>query len=283
MHRRTLLKGLLLGSAVVGSPAAVASPSRSILGAIIHQTTLDEEDEYLIHEKNLQSPVSKDVVLSGRQFDLLKSVASRLKRVKTEVGYANFSLIGVDQALLYARRYPIIGEFTLEEKAFLEEMFYADAKNYGFLGAKVSNDMTSKINKREIKKIPRTGNYLFRESSLAFYETIRNDVGDSIILTSGVRGVVKQMYLFLTKAVHSGGNLSLASRSIAPPGYSFHGNGDFDVGKVGFGHRNFTDAFSKTTEYQRLQDLGYVQMRYPKKNPFGVRFEPWHIKVNTRT
>jgi LAS superfamily LD-carboxypeptidase LdcB len=26
-------------------------------------------------------------------------------------------------------------------------------------------------------------------------------------------------------------------------------------------------------------DLGYIKIRYPKGNPFGVRFEPWHIKV----
>ncbi len=50
-------------------------------------------------------------------------------------------------------------------------------------------------------------------------------------LTSGVRGVAKQFILFLAKAEANGGNLSLASRSLAPPGYSYHGVGDFDVGE----------------------------------------------------
>jgi LAS superfamily LD-carboxypeptidase LdcB len=104
-------------------------------------------------------------------------------------------------------------------------------------------------------------------------------MGKSIVLTSGVRGVVKQMYLFLAKAVRSDGNLSMASRSLAPPGHSFHGNGDFDVGKVGYGYRNFTEDFAKTAEFKRLEELGYIRIRYHEKNPFGVRFEPWHIKV----
>ena len=43
---------------------------------------------------------------------------------------------------------------------------------------------------------------------------------DDLVLTTGVRGVVKQFYLFLRKADRANGNLSLASRSLAPPGYS---------------------------------------------------------------
>ena len=81
------------------------------------------------------------------------------------------------------------------------------------------------------------------------------------------------------KAMETGGNLSQASRSLAPPGYSFHAAGDFDVGKVGFGPDNFTEAFARTDEYRRLIDLGYVEIRYTETNPFGVRHEPWHIKI----
>ena len=47
--------------------------------------------------------------------------------------------------------------------------------------------------------------------------------------------MVKQMHLFLAKPRQSNGNLSKASSSLAPPGYSFHGIGDFDVGKIGLG------------------------------------------------
>ena len=99
-------------------------------------------------------------------------------------------------------------------------------------------------------------------------------------MTSGVRGMMKQFLLFLNKAYANNGNLSLASRSLAPPGYSFHGNGDFDVGQSGFGSLNFTAQFTETAVFKRLADLGYLKLRYPKDNLLGVRYEPWHIKVS---
>lgn len=92
--------------------------------------------------------------------------------------------------------------------------------------------------------------------------------------------MVKQMHLFLAKTEQSAGNFSKASRSLAPPGYSYHAVGDFDVGKVGFGYRNFTDDFADTDVYKRLQDLGFVEIRYTTDNNFGVRYEPWHIQVS---
>ena len=111
------------------------------------------------------------------------------------------------------------------------------------------------------------------------YDEIRAALGSDVILTSGVRGIVKQLRLFVAKATSFDGNLSLASRSLAPPGYSFHGIGDFDVGIAGWGARNFTADFAETEIFKRLIDLGYVAIRYPLDNRLGVRFEPWHIRV----
>ena len=108
---------------------------------------------------------------------------------------------------------------------------------------------------------------------------MKNDVGPELVLTSGVRSIVKQLQLFLSKIEASDGNLSLASRSLAPPGHSYHGIGDFDVGKKGFGKANFTSKFSETKEYKRLIELKYVDLRYTIDNQVGVRYEPWHIKV----
>ena len=57
------------------------------------------------------------------------------------------------------------------------------------------------------------------------YSDLRKKIGRDLVLTSGVRGVVKQMSLFMNKAISTNGNLSRASRSLAPPGHSFHGQG----------------------------------------------------------
>ena len=69
-------------------------------------------------------------------------------------------------------------------------------------------------------------------------------------LTSGIRGVVKQFLLYLDKADNNHGNLSLASRSLAPPGYSYHGIADFDVGQIGYGILNFTGRFTTTEVFK---------------------------------
>jgi len=273
VDRRAVLKSMFVGAALAGSSPIL------IAGSKIDETV--QVKDYLSKIKNYNQHFIDDVVLSGKQLKLLKSVVARLKRLQRTVGYANFALLSFDKSLRYARAYSTIGQFPKEEINFLEEVFYTDADRYGFFGEKVMTDITAAVPKRETFKVPYTGNYLFRGESLDLYKKIRRDIGSTIVLTSGVRGLVKQMYLFLSKTVRSDGNLSMASRSLAPPGHSFHGNGDFDVGKVGYGYRNFTEDFAETREYKRLEELGYIRIRYHEENPFGVRFEPWHIKVSS--
>ena len=219
------------------------------------------------------------IILNGEEFNLLKSLHARLKRVRYICGYGHFNLVGIDEMNSIAKDYSKVGKFSKEELALIERLFYEEASSYGFYGEKVLTDITDNINSREIKKINHTGHYLFKGKPEQMYTQIRSELGESVVLTSGVRSIIKQLYLFINKAVKTKGDLSLASHSLAPVGYSYHGIGDFDVGKVGFGARNFTSAFSKTDEYKRLIDSGYVKIRYPEGNPFGVRFEPWHIKV----
>ena len=161
----------------------------------------------------------------------------------------------------------------------MESIFYEEGQRYGFLGQKPMKKITERIKKADMNKIPGSGNYLYKGKPYETYMAIRRELGEQVVMTSGVRGVMKQFLLFLNKAYSKNGNLSLASRSLAPPGYSFHGNGDFDVGQAGFGSLNFTERFKETAVFKRLSDLGYLRLRYPKDNLLGVRYEPWHIKV----
>lgn len=221
----------------------------------------------------------KDYFINKDQFSELAKLNRKLRRVRSVVGYGNFNLLGLDEAIKYGRHFSKIGKFTKNELEMLEEIFYRSANQYGFYGEKVLTSITDTINKKEVIKIPHTGHYLFQGKPFYMYHKIRREMGNKVILTSGIRGIVKQSQLFISKAVKTKGNISLASRSLAPPGYSYHGIGDFDIGKVGYGYRNFTSDFAKTDEFKRLMDLGYITIRYPMANPFGVRFEPWHIKV----
>ncbi len=224
-----------------------------------------------------QAPAEK--ILAGAQKVTFEKVLARLARLQKYVGYGNFNIIGWDQCLRIARYQQSLGAFTRAELDFIEEIFAIDADSLGFYGDKVVTSLTATISKNDIRKIPATGHYLFKGEPTNTYRKIRKDIGDSIVLTSGIRGVVKQIYLFLNKTSKVNGNLSRASYSLAPPGHSYHAIGDFDVGKRNFGLRNFTEAFANTDEFKRLSDLGYLNIRYPQNNPYGVRYEPWHIKV----
>lgn len=228
---------------------------------------------------NFEQDFTDDVILVEDEYRILVQTLERINRVQRYVGFGNFNLISLDDALRYADSAPQIGSFTEEEKAFLEMLFYADSSRLGFYGEKVVDNPTFVVASSDVVKIPKTGHFVYRGHSEAFYHKIRNEVGPTLILTSGVRNIVKQTQLFLAKVVHASGNMSRASRSLAPPGHSYHAVGDFDVGQVGAGLSNFTAAFAETYEFKKLQSLGYVRIRYTADNKLGVRYEPWHIRV----
>ena len=237
--------------------------------------------DYLYKMRHFNAPHQKDLFLEGKDRRLLKSTRRRLRKLEATVGHGNFYLLNFDDALKNASYFNEIGPFTKAEIDFLERLFYQDASYYGFLGHKPLQRITDEVDRTKAVRIPRTGNHVYQGASLETFQRIRKDVGDEVVLTSGLRSIPKQFLLFLNKAYQHRGNLSLASRSLAPPGYSYHGTGDFDVGHIKLGSDNFTLRFTQTDVYRRLQDLGYIELRYRKDNHLGVRFEPWHIKVQT--
>jgi len=220
-----------------------------------------EVDFYLQKIRNFDGDFPGDVYLSEINQLLLQPTIERLERVQRFIGHGNFNLIGFDEMLYFARNYEEIGAFDPAELAFLEEVFFNDATDYGFFGEKVTPELTHRILQNDLEKIEGSGHYLLKGESLNQYNLIHRDVGNNLLLTSGIRNVVKQMHLFLAKTRQSNGNLSKASRSLAPPGYSFHGVGDFDVGKIGLGEANFTADFFNTDEFRRLITLLYVDIR----------------------
>jgi len=237
--------------------------------------------DYLYKMQNFDTHHLQDILLDGKDLRLLKKTLRRLRRLEGLVGHGNFYLLNFDDALKTARHSPNIGAFDRDEIAFLERIFYQDASAYGFRGDKPLEHITDRIDRSKAVRIPQTGNYVYQGASLETFHRIRKDVGKKVVLTSGLRSIPKQFLLFFNKAKQHHGNLSLASRSLAPPGYSFHGIGDFDVGHVKLGSDNFTLRFTKTDVFRHLQELGYIELRYHQNNQLGVRFEPWHIKVQT--
>lgn len=276
MNRRDFFK-FSTSSVIAGSaPMLMAMPETNMDLYIQDQLSLDRNQCKDFAKEFLH----KNPIIAARDEKLLlQSISLKLKQSQKFVGYGNFNLLNFDELLQISRNNPRIGAFSKGELDYIEKIFYTEASDYGFYGKKVTYSLSDKIKKSTTEKIPRTGHYLYKGEPQELYARLRREVGPSIVLTSGVRSVVKQLDLFIYKAHKTQGDFSQAAHSLAPPGYSFHGVSDFDVGKVGFGYKNFTSSFADTQEYKSLQKLGYISIRYPQKNPFGVRFEPWHIKV----
>lgn len=280
--RRSILKAGV-ASLVAGSAGVIlVAPNEIVLkkdNIVKPQDSESAVKDSLEKVKDFDKTFTQDIFLTTEKYSTFQTTLQRILRVRNLIGYANFNLVSFDEMLLYSHRHPKIGRFTEKELALIDEIFFYDANQYGFHGNKVIKELTSKINKKETIKIAKSGHYLFKGDALNKFNQLKNDVGPELVLTSGVRSIVKQLQLFLSKLEQSHGNLSLASRSLAPPGHSYHGIGDFDVGKKGFGIFNFTSKFAQTSEYKRLIELKYIDLRYTKDNQVGVRYEPWHIKV----
>jgi len=229
--------------------------------------------------KSREKIVKKDFYIPNKYLSEFSSVRKKLRQIQSYVGYGNFNIISFDEMLNLAKRVSSIKAFTKKELEFLESIFYYDPRIHGFFGEKVSNSITDKINKKDVVKISGTGHYLFKGDPYAVYFRMLKDVGNSLILTSGVRSVVKQMKLFLDKIYSVDGNITIASKSLAPPAFTYHSIADFDVGKKGFGHSNFSPRFALTQEFFKMRKLKYIDMRYTINNKDGVRYEPWHVKV----
>lgn len=221
----------------------------------------------------------QNIFIEEDEWNTFVNVRNRLRRVRRHVGFGNFNILSFDLALHYARNASKIGAFTKAELELLDKLFYQDPNIYGFYGKKTCDSITKKISIKDVYKVPGSGHYLFKGKSLEDYNRLKKDVGKDIILTSGVRSVVKQMSLYLDKIYSLKGNISKASTSIAPPAYSYHSLADFDVGKKGFGYANFTPKFATTDEFKSLTKLDYISMRYTINNKDGVRYEPWHIQI----
>ena len=286
LERRRILKflgigslGYLAGSLVIrdflfnkGSATAVATESVMVESAV---NSLAADDR----SKRFDQAYPDDVLLSVADYNLVQGLSQRMRALRAVIGFGRFNTLSFDSAQKLAKQHSRIGSFSAEEIAFLEELFYRDATEFGFRGERVVAQMNHTIARNKIVKHQGSGNYLYRGAASRMFHRMQVDIGVELSLTSGIRGVVKQASLFLHKTLAVDGNLSMASRSVAPPGYSYHTIGDFDVGQKSLGWDNFTEQFVFSDVYQRINELDYVSNRYAEENTLGVRFEPWHVKV----
>lgn len=268
MHRRDFLQSATL-PLLLSSVNLFAEEKREEMNTFPFEKSLSESF------KNDR----KDLYIDDLYPNEFISVRQKLGYIQRYLGYGNFNIVSFDEILKIARNSSRIDKFTKNELDFMDFIFYYNPSVHGFYGERVSKNITDKIDINKVVKVSGTGHYLFKGEPLDVYFRMKNDIGNSLILTSGVRSIVKQMKLFLDKINSVKGNISVASKSLAPPAFSYHSIADFDVGKKGFGYANFSPRFALTEEFTQMRKLKYIEMRYTINNKDGVRYEPWHVKV----
>ena len=98
-----------------------------------------------------------------------------------------------------------------------------------------------------------------------------------LIPISGFRSIARQRQIILDKLA-AGRAIADILRLIAAPGYSEHHTGRaLDIGTPGF--VTLEEDFATTPAFQWLQahaqSFGF-RLSYPRDNPFGIGYEPWH-------
>jgi len=104
--------------------------------------------------------------------------------------------------------------------------------------------------------------------------------GVTLVPLSGFRSVTDQQHVFFDVKAERGEVATKRAEVSAPPGYSEHHTGyAIDLGDGNTPATNLSPEFDKTTAYQWLEKNApfySFELSFPKNNPQGVNYEPWH-------
>jgi D-alanyl-D-alanine carboxypeptidase len=108
-------------------------------------------------------------------------------------------------------------------------------------------------------------------------------VGIPLLIVSGYRGVEYQADLIRRK-LEAGQRIGEILAVNAAPGHSEHHTGRaVDIATPG--SRPLTEEFESTNAFQWLEsravEFGF-SMTYPRDNPWGIAYEPWHWSLKER-
>jgi len=121
------------------------------------------------------------------------------------------------------------------------------------------------------------------EAFLKMKQAIHDEIGSNLLIESGYRSPAHQALVFLTYLELSNFDIRYVASGVALPGYSQHGdpmNTALDVlNQDGIPTDEEPELFENTKEYvwlsQNAERFNF-SLSYPRDNPFGVKFEPWH-------
>lgn len=121
------------------------------------------------------------------------------------------------------------------------------------------------------------------EQYLKMNEQMKKDLGKNLLIESGYRSPAYQLYLFFFYMKKRNYSIMDTSKWNALPGYSEHGYPprqalDF-INQEGINGEDNPEDFAALPEYDWLvknaKTYGFY-LSYPKTNPTGLGYEPWH-------
>ncbi|HLO51027.1 MAG TPA: D-alanyl-D-alanine carboxypeptidase family protein [Kamptonema sp.] len=135
----------------------------------------------------------------------------------------------------------------------------------------------------ELQAITPDGSLKLRTAAAAKYQEMANAAaaqGVYFVPISGFRSVDDQQHVFFDIKAERGQPATKRAEVSAPPGYSEHHTGyAIDIGDASAPEANLSQSFENTIAFKWLQaNAAYFsfEMSFPKNNPQGVSYEPWH-------
>jgi hypothetical protein len=187
----------------------------------------------------------------------------------------------------------LMNQLNFYERNFAKRIFEINPKEIGFKGPYYSKEKPGKLIKVESTKVGarETGIQYCPEKSYNDYvlmmEQMKKDIGKQLFIDSGYRSPGRQAYLFFYYLTTSSDySLKENAKWIAMPGYSEHGNPINNA--IDFTSENGINGFSDNqtaSDFEALPEFDWLMknanqfnfyLSYPKDNPYGVAFEPWH-------
>ena len=105
--------------------------------------------------------------------------------------------------------------------------------------------------------------------------------GVTLLIVSGFRSYEYQAAL-IRKKINAGQSITQILEVNAAPGYSEHHTG-LAVDIATPGSRPLTEEFEDSAAFRWLGENAYrfdFTMSYPRDNPWGIIYEPWHWALN---
>lgn len=137
--------------------------------------------------------------------------------------------------------------------------------------------------KSELRSITPGSQILMRDSAAKAFQAMSAAAArDGVILApiSGFRSVADQQQVFFGVKAQRRQGVTQRAEVSAPPGYSEHHTGyAIDVGDGKVPATNLSQSFEQTGAFKWLERNAAVynfELSFPKNNPQGVVYEPWH-------